>query len=145
MANRVITLSFPFAFRFRLFVMGFFSSIVERRRRDNINEKIQELSTLLPECYVDTANKPNKGVILRKSVDYIRHLQQLVANQTSRNQELEAQLQGKAMSNGVGGGGMGSSNSLGGGLQGPPSQQLQQGFGMMRLVPGGGPNGDLQT
>jgi hypothetical protein len=134
--------------------MGLFSSIVERRRRDNINEKIQELSTLLPECYVDTANKPNKGVILRKSVDYIRHLQQLVANQTSRNQELEAQLQGKALSNGVGGGslgvgggGMGTSNGLGGGLQGPPgpSQQLQQGFGMMRLVPGGVPNGDLQT
>ncbi|KAG9068026.1 hypothetical protein KI688_011617 [Linnemannia hyalina] len=119
---------------------------VERRRRDNINEKIQELSTLLPECYVDTANKPNKGVILRKSVDYIRHLQQLVANQTSRNQELEAQLQGKSMSNGgVGvGGGIGGSNGLGNGLQGPPGS-LQQGFGMMRLVPGGGPNGDLQT
>lgn len=113
---------------------------VERRRRDNINEKIQELSTLLPECYVDTANKPNKGVILRKSVDYIRHLQQLVANQTSRNQELEAQLQGKSMSNGGVGGGIGGSN----GLQGPPGT-LQQGFGMMRLVPGGGPNGDLQT
>ncbi|KAG0376024.1 hypothetical protein BGX24_008368 [Mortierella sp. AD032] len=114
---------------------------VERRRRDNINEKIQELSTLLPECYVDTANKPNKGVILRKSVDYIRHLQQLVANQTSRNQELEAQLQGKStLSNGMG------SNGLGGGLQGGSSQQLQQGFGMMRLVPGGGgPGNDLQS
>ncbi|KAF9925526.1 hypothetical protein FBU30_004690 [Linnemannia zychae] len=114
---------------------------VERRRRDNINEKIQELSTLLPECYVDTANKPNKGVILRKSVDYIRHLQQLVANQTSRNQELEAQLQGKTIANG----GLGSSNGTAGGLQGS-SQQLQQGFGMMRLAPGSGaPNSDLQT
>lgn len=119
---------------------------VERRRRDNINEKIQELSTLLPECYVDTANKPNKGVILRKSVDYIRHLQQLVANQTSRNQELEAQLQGKALSNGAGGSMNGGNNGLGaagaGGLQGPGAQ-LQQGFGMMRLVPGS--NNDLQT
>ncbi|KAF9107031.1 hypothetical protein BGX29_007537 [Mortierella sp. GBA35] len=113
---------------------------VERRRRDNINEKIQELSTLLPECYVDTANKPNKGVILRKSVDYIRHLQQLVANQTSRNQELEAQLQGKSLSNGMNGGGPSNGNP---GLHGPGSQ-LQQGFGMMRLVPGG-PNNDHQT
>lgn len=96
---------------------------MERRRRDNINEKIQELSTLLPDCYVDAANKPNKGVILRKSVDYIRHLQQLVASQTNRNMELEAQLQGKS------GSGDGSGGS--GGMGGP---QLQQGFGMMRLA-----------
>ncbi|KAF8982140.1 hypothetical protein BGZ52_002135, partial [Haplosporangium bisporale] len=97
----------------------------ERRRRDNINEKIQELSTLLPDCYVDAANKPNKGVILRKSVDYIRHLQQLVASQTNRNMELEAQLQGK----GHPGSGDGSGGP--GGMGGP---QLQQGFGMMRLA-----------
>lgn len=78
---------------------------VERRRRDNINEKITELSTLLPECLLDPSAKPddiggdgllsgmtqsainaqeeadskepggpkaNKGIILRKSVDYIR-------------------------------------------------------------------------
>ncbi|KAF9171787.1 hypothetical protein BGX21_006804, partial [Mortierella sp. AD011] len=98
----------------------------ERRRRDNINEKIQELSTLLPDCYIDSANKPNKGVILRKSVDYIRHLQQLVASQTNRNQELEAQLQGKTAN--------GDANGTNGALA--PSPQLQQGFGMMRIVPG---------
>jgi hypothetical protein len=78
---------------------------VERRRRDNINEKITELSTLIPECMLDAASptgggggskgsngdadnmispigeddtkesagvKANKGMILRKSVDYIR-------------------------------------------------------------------------
>ncbi len=95
---------------------------VERRRRDNINEKINELSTLIPDCILmdqqsgssGSANanpgvssfsaefsttdmspesmiggpggnnieedgnsahnglKANKGVILRKSVDYIR-------------------------------------------------------------------------
>ncbi|KAF9116524.1 hypothetical protein BGX27_001818 [Mortierella sp. AM989] len=106
---------------------------VERRRRDNINEKIQELSTLLPDCYIDTANKPNKGVILRKSVDYIRHLQQLVASQSNRNQELEAQLQGKS---GV------DVNGANGNMP-VPSPQLQQGFGMMRIVPGS--NGDLQN
>ncbi|KAG5458141.1 MAG: hypothetical protein BJ554DRAFT_1698 [Olpidium bornovanus] len=66
---------------------------VERRRRDNINEKIHELSTLLPDCLISPANKPNKGIILRKSVDYIRQLQQLVQQQAYRNAELESMLQ----------------------------------------------------
>ncbi|KAF9902391.1 hypothetical protein BX616_001945 [Lobosporangium transversale] len=121
---------------------------VERRRRDNINEKIQELSTLLPDCYIDSANKPNKGVILRKSVDYIRHLQQLVASQSNRNQELEAQLQGKALNmqtvnSGTNNTGSGLDMSGGNGANGTP--QLQQGFGMMRIVPGSGSNNDLQN
>ncbi|ETW75724.1 hypothetical protein HETIRDRAFT_430263 [Heterobasidion irregulare TC 32-1] len=137
---------------------------VERRRRDNINEKISELATLIPEALLDPgaaatptsptaedvlfgnlspiasasaapgasgssaspkdedgtpgsapagssaaasaasaaaaaaaadgAVKANKGMILRKSVDYIRYLQQLVSAQATRNRELEAQLQG---------------------------------------------------
>lgn len=92
---------------------------VERRRRDNINEKITELSTLIPDCLLveqpggsaggssvpnfssdfggemngdsqsntgqgmgnseedggmgGAALKANKGIILRKSVDYIRY------------------------------------------------------------------------
>ncbi|CAG8490326.1 1662_t:CDS:2 [Paraglomus brasilianum] len=62
---------------------------VERRRRDHINERIHELSTLLPETYADNSNKPNKGVILRKSVDYIRDLKQSLRDQSSRNQKLE--------------------------------------------------------
>nr|UBR88891.1 transcription factor bHLH8 [Ganoderma lucidum] len=138
---------------------------VERRRRDNINEKISELATLIPECLldpnaltkaetatmtlpaslsaasgedllfgvtitnnpdkkegsgsaepedsagpastptttnggsaangVDGANivKANKGMILRKSVEYIRYLQQLVSAQANRNRDLEQQLQ----------------------------------------------------
>jgi len=65
---------------------------VERRRRDNINEKIQELSTLLPDLFVDSANKPNKGVILRKSVDYIRHLKHLFEQERNRNVRLESQV-----------------------------------------------------
>ncbi|RKP06366.1 hypothetical protein THASP1DRAFT_31810 [Thamnocephalis sphaerospora] len=65
---------------------------VERRRRDNINERIQELSTLLPDCVTDPNNKPNKGAVLRKSVDYIRHMQQMMQQYTRRNKELEAQL-----------------------------------------------------
>ncbi|KAF7318372.1 BHLH domain-containing protein [Mycena chlorophos] len=95
---------------------------VERRRRDNINEKISELATLIPECMLEegTANKKegdedskegvkegasptsggqtvvkaNKGMILRKSVEYIRYLQQLVTAQGARNRELEEQLKG---------------------------------------------------
>lgn len=31
---------------------------VERRRRDNINEKISELATLIPECMLDPAGEP---------------------------------------------------------------------------------------
>ncbi|KAA1478705.1 HLH-domain-containing protein [Dentipellis sp. KUC8613] len=126
---------------------------VERRRRDNINEKISELATLIPECLLDGAAsqaptsptpddiiagnlvpqlpapaspsaddgkdptspgaassaagpdgavKANKGMILRKSVDYIRYLQQLVSAQASRNRELEAQLSAFRGSSGSG-------------------------------------------
>ncbi|KAI8092594.1 uncharacterized protein BX664DRAFT_327666 [Halteromyces radiatus] len=67
---------------------------VERRRRENINERIQELGTLLPEMMAETNanNKPNKGAILRHSVDHIRHLQQEVNSYSRRVQELEAAL-----------------------------------------------------
>ncbi|KAK4048090.1 hypothetical protein OIV83_004960 [Microbotryomycetes sp. JL201] len=123
---------------------------VERRRRDNINERIQELATLLPEVLLEQAcnakdddmpgspggsgqqapsaahllplpplgtspqqiaamtahlthgtgnqvmgtagNKPNKGVILAKSVEYIRYLQQLVELHTQRNVDLERMI-----------------------------------------------------
>lgn len=40
---------------------------VERRRRDNINEKISELATLIPECLLD----PN-GQFLRHLTAYMR-------------------------------------------------------------------------
>lgn len=39
-------------------------------------------------------NKPNKGAILRKSVDHIRILQQEVTNYKQRIYELEKQLAG---------------------------------------------------
>ncbi|CAB4446628.1 unnamed protein product [Rhizophagus irregularis] len=74
---------------------------VERRRRDNINEKIQELSTLLPDLYVDSANKPNKGVILRKSVDYIRRLKSMVEQERNRNVKLETQVRELSSQSGI--------------------------------------------
>lgn len=74
---------------------------VERRRRDNINEKIKELSELLPEQYLTAAaessskgnakddNRPHKGTILALSVEYIRKLQLVIDEQNHK--ELEHQ------------------------------------------------------
>lgn len=47
---------------------------IERRRRFNINDRIKELGTLLPKQ--DPEMRPNKGTILKCSVDYIQSLQQ---------------------------------------------------------------------
>lgn len=79
---------------------------VERRRRDNINEKIQELATLVSKnpfkdkikSNTDIKNinntdfKPNKGEILRKSVDYIRYLENHINELNSRSQWLESEV-----------------------------------------------------
>ncbi|KAF7723175.1 hypothetical protein EC973_002310 [Apophysomyces ossiformis] len=63
---------------------------VERRRRDTINERIFELSTLLPER---DASKNNKGTILKKSVDHIRFLHEEIRQYQHRTQELEGMLE----------------------------------------------------
>ncbi|KAJ2590020.1 Cell morphogenesis protein PAG1 [Coemansia sp. RSA 1722] len=70
---------------------------VERRRRDNINDRIQELYTLLPEAMIDANTKPNKGIILKKSVEYIRHLQQALQSQGVRIHELETGMSGQSV------------------------------------------------
>ncbi|XP_077983449.1 transcription factor EC-like isoform X2 [Glandiceps talaboti] len=49
-------------------------NMIERRRRFNINDRIQELGTLLPKN-IDPDQRMNKGTILKSSVDYIRKLQ----------------------------------------------------------------------
>ncbi|KAI8142893.1 hypothetical protein BJV82DRAFT_612643 [Fennellomyces sp. T-0311] len=69
--------------------------VVERRRRDNINDRIQELGTLLPESMLENNGtyKPNKGIILKKSVDHIRFLQQEVSTYQQRIRQLESVLQ----------------------------------------------------
>lgn len=82
---------------------------VERRRRDNINEKIQELATLVPESMLLAPDsyaqgslntgvltkdgKPNKGTILTKSVEYIRQLQNVIDEQNRREAELQELVQ----------------------------------------------------
>lgn len=82
----------------------------ERKRKDNINDKIQELLSLLPpELFVEkvTSNsavtddidisarnsgtkdgKPNKGQILTKSVEYIQHLQNVIDENNRKEVEL---------------------------------------------------------
>jgi hypothetical protein len=44
---------------------------VERRRRDNINNTIFELSNIVPNA-AQPGQKPNKGNILKLSLDYIK-------------------------------------------------------------------------
>lgn len=63
---------------------------VERRRRDNINDRITELATLLPDR---DALKSNKGTILRKSVDHIRLLHDKLRQHQQRIGELENMLE----------------------------------------------------
>ncbi|KAJ3354950.1 hypothetical protein HDU83_004358 [Entophlyctis luteolus] len=62
---------------------------VERRRRDIINEKINELSTLLPDHHLLPADAQNKGSILKRSVDHMRGVQAMAGRQADRIIELE--------------------------------------------------------
>ncbi|KAI8060009.1 hypothetical protein BC940DRAFT_312953 [Gongronella butleri] len=79
-------------------------NLVERRRRDNINERIQELCTMLPQHLLDATtahphliaggqhrspNTINKGTILRLSVEHIRQLQDQVLQYQARIKEME--------------------------------------------------------
>uniref|UniRef100_A0A8D3BZL3 Melanocyte inducing transcription factor n=1 Tax=Scophthalmus maximus TaxID=52904 RepID=A0A8D3BZL3_SCOMX len=64
------------------------STILERRRRFNINDRIKELGTLIPKSN-DPDMRWNKGTILKASVDYIRRLQreQLRAKELENRQK----------------------------------------------------------
>lgn len=83
----------------------------ERKRRDSINERIQELLTLVPpeffnetttgnEKEIDLAvknsgtkdGKPNKGQILTKSVEYIQYLQNKIDENNMKEVELLLKL-----------------------------------------------------
>jgi hypothetical protein len=92
---------------------------VERRRRDHINEKIQELSSLLPEFASDQQNKPNKGTILKRSVEYIRHMQMFAARQMDRTLELEQCLMRLVQERGISEAELGLSTPLGTPIQLP--------------------------
>ncbi|KAK6640447.1 hypothetical protein RUM44_012141 [Polyplax serrata] len=74
-------------------------NMIERRRRFNINDRIKELGTLLPknnDPYYDVVRdiRPNKGTILKSSVDYIKILKTEVERMRdveAKNQKLEIQ------------------------------------------------------
>ncbi|KAI9274683.1 helix-loop-helix DNA-binding domain-containing protein [Phascolomyces articulosus] len=100
---------------------------VERRRRDNINERIHELCMLLPEHLLETAPTSsnvmsvstsqggtntraiNKGTILKLSVDHIKELQIEVTRYQEKIRELENNIEGlksdSSSSSIIGGGG----------------------------------------
>ncbi|XP_043063552.1 microphthalmia-associated transcription factor isoform X1 [Drosophila ficusphila] len=59
-------------------------NMIERRRRFNINDRIKELGTLLPkgsDAFYEVVRdiRPNKGTILKSSVDYIKCLKHEVS------------------------------------------------------------------
>ncbi|CAK9820001.1 Microphthalmia-associated transcription factor [Anthophora plagiata] len=65
-------------------------NMIERRRRFNINDRIKELGTLLPKTndpYYEIVRdvRPNKGTILRSSVEYIK----LLKNELTRMKQNE--------------------------------------------------------
>lgn len=79
--------------------------LVERRRRDNINEQIQELAILVSDMNASfsvktetvmtgptNSTKPNKGLVLQRSVEYIRLLKSLVEEKSDRGRQLGTQL-----------------------------------------------------
>ncbi|CAO3657933.1 unnamed protein product [Umbelopsis ramanniana] len=66
---------------------------VERRRRDHINECIQKIGFLLPDDTPEGRyNKSNKGSILQSSIEFIKSLEDQVAQYQSQVAHLEAEL-----------------------------------------------------
>ncbi|XP_036327110.1 uncharacterized protein LOC118739709 isoform X2 [Rhagoletis pomonella] len=74
-------------------------NMIERRRRFNINDRIKELGTLLPKTndpYYEVVRdiRPNKGTILKSSVDYIKCLKHEVSRlkqNEMRQRQMESQ------------------------------------------------------
>jgi len=87
-------------------------STVERRRRETINEGINELAKIVPNC------EKNKGAILQQAVQYIQQMkaressnlekwtleklltEQAIAELTSANEKLKAELEESYKKNG---------------------------------------------
>ncbi|XP_026317305.1 transcription factor EB [Hyposmocoma kahamanoa] len=72
-------------------------NMIERRRRFNINDRIKELGTLLPKTndpFYDVIRdvRPNKGTILKSSVDYIKCLRDEV-NRLKQSEQRRKQIE----------------------------------------------------
>lgn len=76
---------------------------IERRYRNNINDRIQELKNVVPALYssahkgdtidgVEVARKLNKATILHKATEYIHHLKHTNALAEQENQILQSLL-----------------------------------------------------
>ncbi|CEP62802.1 Rtg3p LALA0_S06e04192g [Lachancea lanzarotensis] len=70
-----------------------FHKAVERRRRELIKQKVKELSQIVPPSLLNYDDKgkevkPNKGVILARSTDYLQYLQQVLEVQNRKRQIL---------------------------------------------------------
>lgn len=70
-----------------------FHNAVERRRRELIKQKIKELGNLVPPsllCFDSSGKqvKPNKGIILNKTVDYISFLMRVLEAQDNKKAHL---------------------------------------------------------
>lgn len=97
--RQVLILSTCFVNFIVFHIFGFIQFAVERRRRFNINDRIKELGTLLPktnEFLYDIIQdlhirQPNKGTILKSSVDYIKCLKYEV-NRLKRNEQKQKDL-----------------------------------------------------
>lgn len=78
-------------------------NMIERRRRFNINDRIKELGTLLPknnESYYEIVRdvRPNKGTILKSSVDYIKCLKHEINRlRKTELKQKEMELQNKRL------------------------------------------------
>ncbi|CCH44945.1 Transcription factor E3 [Wickerhamomyces ciferrii] len=82
---------------------------VERKRRDNMNDKIQELLTLIPEDFFNDNKdkssgtkdgKPNKGQILTKGLEYIQNLQNKIDENNRKEVELILKLKNLSLQKG---------------------------------------------
>jgi hypothetical protein len=60
---------------------------VERRRRDYMNECIQELGAILPQDLFEGELRPNKTQILKKAVEHIRLLTEEVKELSEKLKE----------------------------------------------------------
>ncbi|KAH3671637.1 hypothetical protein OGAPHI_000342 [Ogataea philodendri] len=83
---------------------------VDKKRKDNMNEKIYELYDAIPEELFQTSKdkasgtkdgKPNKGQILSKAVEYITHLQGEIDEKNRKEVELSIRLRNLEISNNV--------------------------------------------
>lgn len=74
-----------------------FHNAVERRRRELIKAKIKELGTLVPPSLLHFDDygkkvKPNKGTILKRTIEYMECLRQVLEIQDKKKEELKKKM-----------------------------------------------------